>query len=59
MAKLTRGRVCALHGEGVELPSDFQGIVYIPLDGHGAWKFKMARELSNAGFDIDLGKIRD
>lgn len=59
MAKLTRGRVCALHGEGVELPSDFQGIVYIPLDSHGAWKFKLGKELASAGFKIDLTNIRE
>jgi predicted nucleotide-binding protein len=51
---LGRKKVCALHTEGVELPSDFQGVVYIPLDASGAWRLSLAKELKASGLDIDL-----
>lgn len=57
MAKLGRQRVVALLQEGVEVPTDILGIVYIPLDEGGAWKTLLARELVAAGFDIDPRKL--
>lgn len=44
-------RVAALLEEGVELPSDFEGVVYIPLDAN--WKTKLAKELEAANYEID------
>ncbi len=55
--KLGRKRVCALYAEGVEIPSDYSGIVYVPLDEHGGWKMKLAKELKVAGFAIDLNRL--
>jgi hypothetical protein len=43
--------------EGVELPTDILGILYIPLDDGGAWKTLLARELQAAGYDLDLTKL--
>jgi predicted nucleotide-binding protein len=57
IGRLGRNRVCALYVEGVELPSDFHGIVYIPLDKGGAWQFLLAKELKAAGLDIDLNNL--
>jgi len=57
MGKLGRGRVCALHSEGVELPSDYDGVLYIKLDKLGAWKLELAKEIKAVGFDVDLNKI--
>ena len=37
LGKLGRKRNCALVVEGVEIPSDFSGVVYIPMDANGAW----------------------
>jgi predicted nucleotide-binding protein len=54
IGKLGRSRVCALHAEGVELPSDFAGVVYVKMDAGGAWKLHLARELKVAGIDVDL-----
>jgi hypothetical protein len=51
---LGREKVCALMGEGVEKPSDFDGISYIPFDKLGAWQFLLVREIKAAGLDIDL-----
>lgn len=57
MASLGRKNVVALQQEGLEVPTDILGIVYIPLDNAGAWKTLLARELSAAGYDIDLRKV--
>lgn len=51
---LGRSRVCALCKD-VELPSDLSGVVYISL--HGNWKFDLAKEIKNAGIQIDLNKL--
>jgi predicted nucleotide-binding protein len=56
VGRLGRKGVCTLYGEGVELPSDFNGIVYIPLDAAGAWRTLLARELKAAGFAIDMNR---
>jgi predicted nucleotide-binding protein len=54
MASLGRKNVVALLQEGVEVPTDILGILYIPLDDGGAWKTLLARELQAANYDIDL-----
>ena len=56
LAKLTRERVCALYKLGVEIPSDYQGVLYTEMDPQGAWRMKLARELEAAELDIDLNK---
>jgi predicted nucleotide-binding protein len=57
MASLGRKNVVALRQEGLEMPTDILGIVYIPLDDGGAWRTLLARELQAAGYDIDLRKL--
>ena len=57
IAKLGRQRVRALYAEGVELPSDYQGVLYTQLDKPGAWKLELAREIKAAGINVDLNKI--
>ena len=54
IGRLGRDKVCALYTEGVELPSDFHGVVYILFDTAGAWRLSLARELKASGLDIDL-----
>ena len=56
VAKLGRDRVCALHKGAVELPSDFVGVVYVAMDNAGAWRLLLAKELREAGFDVDLNQ---
>ncbi len=56
VAKLGRRNVCALVAEGVEIPSDMHGIVYVPLDGDGAWKMLLARELKAGNVEVDLNR---
>ena len=38
--------------EGVETPSDFAGVIYVPLDAHDGWHMKLLRELKAAGFEV-------
>ena len=54
IGKLSRLRVCALYKGGVELPSDYQGILYIEMDLAGAWKSKLAQEFVQAKLPINL-----
>ena len=56
VGRLGRGRVCALHKGSVEIPSDYQGIVYVPMDDGGAWRLQLAKELKQAKFAVDLNK---
>jgi predicted nucleotide-binding protein len=57
VGKLGRGKVCALYKEGVEIPSDYNGVLYIPMDSSGAWRILLAKEIKNAGIDVDLNKL--
>ncbi|MEZ5796815.1 MAG: nucleotide-binding protein [Paracoccaceae bacterium] len=57
IGKLTRARICALNDHGVELPSDFHGIVYTELDRGGAWRYKLLDELKHAGYTVDKNKL--
>jgi predicted nucleotide-binding protein len=56
LGKLGRKRVCALYQHGVEIPSDYTGVVFVPLDVSGAWRLTLAREIKAAGLDVDLNK---
>ncbi len=53
---LGRNRVCALIKGDVELPSDYDGVVYIPLDDAGGWKLRLVKELQEVGFDVDANR---
>jgi predicted nucleotide-binding protein len=57
MGRLGRMRTCALVVEGVELPTDYSGVVYIQIDEKDAWKFELARELRAVGLSIDMNKV--
>jgi predicted nucleotide-binding protein len=58
VAKLGRGRVCCLNKGGLEIPSDYYGVVYIPMDT-GEWRFQLAKEMKQVIKDIDLNKLVD
>ena len=56
IGRLGRNHGCALHGGGVELPSDFHGVVYVDFDAGGAWQLRLAKELKEAGIPVDMNK---
>ena len=58
VAKLGRGRVCCLNKGGFEIPSDYYGVVYIPMDV-GEWRFQLAKEMKQVIKNIDLNKLVD
>ncbi len=51
---LGRARVCALLKGDIEIPTDFAGVLYKPIDAKGAWRFELAREIKAAGIEVDL-----
>ena len=57
IGRLRRNRVCALYRPGVEMLSDYSGVLYQELDERGAWRFSVAMELQAAGFAVDMNDI--
>jgi predicted nucleotide-binding protein len=56
-AKVGRSKVCALVKGNIEIPSDYSGVIYIPIDESGAWKMALVKEMKNAGLVIDPDKL--
>lgn len=56
IGKLGRHRVCALYAEGVERPSDIEGLVYISYSD-GDWRLKVAKEIKAAGIELDFNLL--
>lgn len=56
IGKLGRRRVCALYQEGVEIPSDYHGVLFVPIDTSGGWRLAVAKELKAAGLQIDMNR---
>lgn len=54
VGRLGRHKVCALHKGDLELPSDYHGVLYIPMDSGGAWRLGIAKEMKAAQLDIDM-----
>ncbi len=55
-APLGRDKVCALYKGDVEIPSDYQGVLYLPMDFKGAWRLKLAKEIKESGIHVDLNR---
>ena len=56
IGKFGRDRVRALVKGRQEIPSDYSGVMYIPLDESDGWKMLLIREMKSAGFDIDANR---
>lgn len=54
MGKFGRDKTSAIVENGVELPSDIRGLVYAEKDN---WKVDVAKDLKEAGYDIDFNKL--
>ena len=57
LAALGQERVCALLKGDVELPSDYDGVIYIPMDDANSWKFSLVKEFDAVGFKVDANKL--
>lgn len=57
LGKLGRRHVCALYVNGVDIPSDYDGVAYVPFDDHDGWHAKLARELREVGLAVDMAKL--
>lgn len=56
VGRLGRKNVCALHKGALELPSDYVGVGYVPLDAGGGWRLQLAKELKTAKFNVDMNR---
>ena len=57
LGKLGRSNVVAIVNGDVELPGDFDGVIYVKVDEGGAWKYKVAQEMRNAGLEVDMNLV--
>lgn len=54
---LGRERVCALYKSDVDIPSDYEGVIYIKVNENDDWRLKLAKEIKCAGIDINMNKV--
>lgn len=52
LGKLGRKNVCALYDADAELPSDYDGVLWIKLDSSDAWKGQLRKEIQAAGLIV-------
>lgn len=59
LGRLRRDRVAAIYRphENFEMPSDYVGVLFIPYDDEGAWRFKLAKELKACGYKVNVDAI--
>jgi predicted nucleotide-binding protein len=57
LGKLGRGRVAAIYEPGVEIPSDYSGVLFIQYDSQAVWQFRAAQEIK-AAIEIKAGGIK-
>jgi predicted nucleotide-binding protein len=57
LGRLRRSHVCALYEEGVEIPSDYSGVLFVKIDEPGSWRLLLAREMKAAGLPIDMNNV--
>jgi predicted nucleotide-binding protein len=57
IGRLDRSRVVALHTPGLEIPSDYSGVIFISFDKGCVWELKVAREMRAVGLKVDLNKL--
>ena len=57
IGKIGRENVCALVKGDIETPNDISGVVYIKMEGEKEWKYKVADEMKESGYNVDLTKI--
>jgi diguanylate cyclase (GGDEF)-like protein len=58
IGKLGRDKVAAAYVKDVELPSDFDGMLYVRYDRRSDWRSKLTRELKEAGIEVKQTTFR-
>lgn len=56
LGKLGRDKVIGLVKGDIEVPSDYSGVLSVPIDEQGAWRFQLVKELKSVGYDVDANK---
>ncbi|KAF3984346.1 MAG: nucleotide-binding protein [Methylococcales symbiont of Hymedesmia sp. n. MRB-2018] len=54
IGKISRDRVATVVKGDIELPNDISGVVYV---GESNWQIDLAKEMNEAGYDIDFNKL--
>ena len=57
LGELGRGKVCPLVKGDLEMPSDYDGVLYVQMEGSEDWRTKLAIELKSAGLPVDLNRL--
>lgn len=58
IGKLGRTHVMPLRRpDDMEIPSDYDGVVYVAFDVAGSWRFDLIRELKACGYEVDANKL--
>lgn len=56
--KLGRENVVALYRGNIELPSDYDGVLYTPYDGDsGTWRNDLVKELRGSGYEVSADDL--
>jgi predicted nucleotide-binding protein len=50
-------KVCALYKQEIEIPSDYNGVIWIEYDSNSNWQLELAREIKASGIEVDLNKM--
>lgn len=58
IGKIGRHRVVALVKGIIDTPGDISGVVYEKMDDAGMWRYSIGKEMQNAGYPVDLNKIK-
>ena len=57
--KLGRENVVALYRGGMELPSDYDGVLYTHYDGDsGTWRSELVAELRVSGYNVSADNLQ-
>jgi predicted nucleotide-binding protein len=58
LGKLGRSNVVVIYHPEVEMPSDYDGVLFKKWDGpDGGWRFELAKEINAAGIPVDLNRL--
>ena len=57
IGKYGRDRTRALVKGDIEIPSDYSGVIYIPMDDSNGWQTALVGELKSEGFGVDANRL--